>query len=50
MQLNISQYLVIFLLLVFRKSKIARCFSTANTAKLLNTIKASVLYTARVLL
>jgi hypothetical protein len=40
---------VIFLLLVFRKSKVARYFSAANTAKLLGTVKAGMLYTARAL-
>ena len=41
---------MIFLLLVFRKSKVAGCFGAANTARLLGTVKASILYTARVLL
>ena len=49
MQLSISQYLVILLLLVFRKSKVARCFNTTNTAKLLGAVKANILYTAKVL-
>ena len=50
MQLGISQYLVTLLLLIFRKSKVAGYFGAANTAKLLGTIKASILYTARALL
>ena len=37
------------LLLVFRKSKIAGYFSTANTTRLLGAVKAGVLYTARAL-
>ena len=49
MQLSISQYLVILLLLVFRKSKVARCFGTANAARLLGTVKAGMLCTAKAL-
>ena len=49
MQFSIFQYLVIFLLLVFHKFKIAGYFGAANTAKLLGTVKAGILYTARVL-
>ena len=49
MQFGISQYLIIFLLLVFRKSKVAGCFGTANTAKLLGAVKASILCTAKAL-
>ena len=37
------------LLLVFRKSKVAKYFSTANAARLLGAVKAGVLYTAKVL-
>ena len=37
------------LLLVFRKSKVAGCFGTANAARLLGAVKASMLCTARVL-
>ena len=37
------------LLLVFRKSKIAGCFGAANTAKLLGTVKAGILCTAKAL-
>ena len=37
------------LLLVFRKSKVAGCFGAADTARLLSTVKAGVLYTARAL-
>ena len=40
---------MIFLLLVFRKFKVAGCFGAANTAKLLGAVKAGILYTARVL-
>ena len=49
MQLSISQYLVILLLLVFRKSKVARYFSAANAARLLGAVKAGILYTAKAL-
>ena len=38
------------LLLVFRKSKVARYFGAANAARLLGAVKASVLCTARALL
>ena len=37
------------LLLVFRKSKVAGCFGAANTARLLDAIKASILCMARAL-
>ena len=50
MQLNISQYSVILLLLVFRKSKVAGYFSTADAAGLLGAVKADILCTAKVLL
>jgi hypothetical protein len=40
---------VTLLLLVFRKFKVAKCFSTANTTRLLSAIKASILCTARAL-
>jgi hypothetical protein len=40
---------VTFLLLIFRKFKVAGCFGAADAAKLLNTVKASILYTAKVL-
>jgi len=41
---------VTLLLLVFRKSKVAGCFGAANTARLLDAVKAGMLYTARALL
>ena len=37
------------LLLVFRKSKVAGCFSAANAARLLGTVKTGILCTARAL-
>ena len=37
------------LLLVFRKSKVARYFDTANAARLLGAVKAGILYTAKAL-
>ena len=37
------------LLLVFRKSKVARCFGAADAAGLLGAVKANMLYTARAL-
>ena len=37
------------LLLVFRKSKVAGCFSTANATGLLGAVKADILCTARAL-
>jgi hypothetical protein len=40
---------VTLLLLVFRKSKVAGYFSAADAARLLGTVKASILYTARAL-
>ena len=40
---------MIFLLLVFRKSKVAGCFGAANAAGLLGAVKASMLCTARAL-
>jgi hypothetical protein len=40
---------MILLLLVFCKSKVVGYFSTADTARLLNAVKASVLYMAKVL-
>ena len=40
---------MIFLLLVFRKSKVAGCFGAANAARLLGAVKANILYTARAL-
>ena len=40
---------MILLLLVFRKSKVAGCFGTANAAKLLGAVKAGMLCTARAL-
>ena len=40
---------MILLLLVFRKSKVAGYFSTANTARLLGAVKAGILYMARAL-
>jgi hypothetical protein len=41
---------VTLLLLVFRKSKVARYFGTANAARLLSAIKAGVLCIAKALL
>ena len=40
---------MILLLLVFRKSKVARYFGATNATGLLGAIKAGVLYTARAL-
>ena len=40
---------MILLLLVFRKSKVAGCFSTADAARLLSAVKAGMLCAARVL-
>jgi hypothetical protein len=39
---------VTLLLLIFRKSKVARYFSTTNAIKLLSAVKAGVLYTVEV--
>ena len=49
MQLGISQYSVTLLLLIFRKSKVAGCFGAADAARLLGTVKAGMLCTARAL-
>ena len=40
---------MILLLLVFRKSKVARCFGAANAAKLLGAVEAGILCIAKAL-